>query len=169
MKRVAILIEKFFDEKELIYPYIRLLEEGYEVHLVGTEKNAVYPGKSTFTEKSTHAASEVKADDYDGVVIPGGYSPDHMRRNPHMIEFVKEMDRQGKPIAAICHGPWMMASCCNLKGKKLTGFFAIKDDIVNAGAGARRCRSSGGWEPDNLKNPKDLPAFMKAFIEKVGK
>ncbi|HQA61037.1 MAG: type 1 glutamine amidotransferase domain-containing protein [Tepidanaerobacteraceae bacterium] len=169
MKRVAILIEKFFDEKELIYPYIRLLEEGYEVHLVGTEKNAVYPGKSTFTEKSTHAASEVKADDYDGVVIPGGYSPDHMRRNPHMIEFVKEMDRQGKPIAAICHGPWMMASCCNLKGKKLTGFFAIKDDIVNAGAEYVDAEVVVDGNLITSRTPKDLPAFMKAFIEKVGK
>ena len=86
-----------------------------------------------------------------------------------MIEFGKEMDRQGKPIAAICHGPWMMASCCNLKGKKLTGFFAIKDDIVNAGAEYVDAEVVVDGNLITSRTPKDLPAFMKAFIEKVGK
>jgi len=169
MKRIAILIEKFFDEKELIYPYFRLLEEGYEVHLVGSEKDVAYPGKSTFTEKSTHSSKEVKAEDYDGVVIPGGYSPDHMRRNEHTIKFVKEMNRLGKPIAAICHGPWMLASCCDLKGKKVTGFSSIKDDLINAGAEYVDAEVVVDGNLITSRTPKDLPAFMKAFIEKVGK
>jgi len=169
MKRVAVLIENLFDEKELIYPYFRLLEEGYEVHLVGSEKDQAYHSKSNYSEKSTHSSKEVKAEDYDGVVIPGGFSPDFMRRNEHTINFVKEMDRLGKPIAAICHGPWMLASCCDLKGKKVTSFFAIKDDLIHAGAEYVDAEVVVDGNLITSRTPKDLPAFMKAFIEKVGK
>lgn len=167
MKKVAILIDKFFDEKELIYPYFRLLEEGFEVHLVGPEKDTVYPSKSTFSEKSTHSSDEVKAEDYAAVVIPGGYSPDHMRRNEATLDFVREADRLGIPIAAICHGPWMMASCCDLKGKKLTGFFSIKDDLVNAGAEYVDAEVVVDGNLITSRTPKDLPAFLKAIIEKI--
>ena len=169
MKRVAVLIENLFDEKELIYPYFRLLEEGYEVHLVGSEKDQAYHSKSNYSEKSTHSSKEVKAEDYDGVVIPGGFSPDFMRRNEHTINFVKEMDRLGKPIAAICHGPWMLASCCDLKGKKVTSFFGIKDDLIHAGAEYVDAEVVVDGNLITSRTPKDLPAFMKAFIEKVGK
>lgn len=168
MKRVAILIDNFFDEKELIYPYFRLKEEGYEVHLVGPEKDAVYPSKSTFSEKSTHSSKEVKAEDYDAVVIPGGYSPDHMRRHEATVNFVKEADKLGKPIAGICHGPWMMASCCDLKGRKMTSFFSIKDDLVNAGAEYVDSEVVVDGNLITSRTPKDLPAFLKAIIEKIG-
>ena len=109
MKKVAVLIEEMFDEKELLYPYFRLLEEGYEVHLVGTEKDKVYKGKSGLTEKSTHSSKDIQAKDYSGVVIPGGFSPDYMRRTEATVNFVKEMDEQDKTVAAICHGRWMLA------------------------------------------------------------
>ena len=134
MKKIAILIEDLFNERELIYPYYRLLEEGYEVHLVGPKRDAVYTSKSGLTEKSTHASNEIRAEDYDGVVIPGGFSPDFMRRTKATVDFVREMDKLNKPVAAICHGGWMLASACNLKGKKVTSFFSIKDDMVHAGA-----------------------------------
>lgn len=168
IKKVAVLIENFFDEKELIYPYYRLKEAGYEVHLVGSEKDNVYTSKSGFTEKSTHSSKEVKAEDYDAVVIPGGYSPDHMRRNKDTLNFVRKMAELGKLIAAICHGPWMMASCCNLKGKRLTGFFSIKDDIVNAGAEYVDAEVVVDGNLITSRNPNDLPAFLKAIIEKIG-
>ena len=134
MKKIAILIEDLFNERELIYPYYRLLEEGYEVHLVGPKRDAVYTSKSGLTEKSTHASNEIRAEDYDGVVIPGGFSPDFMRRTKATVDFVRDMDKLNKPVAAICHGGWMLASACNLKGKKVTSFFSIKDDMVHAGA-----------------------------------
>lgn len=168
MKQVAILIENLFDEKELIYPYFRLKEEGYEVHLVGSEKDTVYTSKSTFSEKSTHSSKEVKAEDYDAVVIPGGFSPDYMRRNEATIKFVKEMDRLGKPIAAICHGPWLLASCCDLKGKKVTSFFAIKDDLIHAGAEYVDAEVVVDGNLITSRTPKDLPAFLKAIIEAIG-
>ena len=168
MKKIAILIEDLFDERELIYPYFRMLEEGYQVDLVGPEKDKVFSSKTGLTEKSTKASSEVNAEDYDAVIIPGGFSPDLMRRTEATKEFVRQMDKAGKPIAAICHGPWMMASCCDLKGKRVTSFFAIKDDLVNAGATYVDEEVVDGHLIPS-KTPKDLPAFCKAIIELLNK
>ena len=167
MKRIAILIEDLFNERELIYPYYRLLEEGYEVHLVGPKKDAVYTSKSGLTEKSTHASNEIRAEDYDGVVIPGGFSPDFMRRTKATVDFVREMDKLNKPVAAICHGGWMLASACNLKGKKVTSFFSIKDDMVHAGAEYVDEEVVVSGNIITSRNPNDLPVFLKAIIEKL--
>lgn len=168
MKRVAVLIENMFEERELIYPYIRLKEAGYEVHLVGSEKDKTYSSKGGFSQNSTHSSKEVKAEDYDAVVIPGGFSPDFMRRNQDTVNFVKEMNRLGKPIAAICHGPWMLASCCDLKGRKVTSFFSIKDDLVNAGAEYVDAEVVVDGNLITSRTPNDLPAFLKAIIEAIG-
>lgn len=167
MRKVAILIENLFDERELIYPYFRLLEEGFEVHLIGSKKDEVYASKNGVTEKSTHASDEVSANDYVGVVIPGGFSPDHMRRTKATVDFVREMDKAKKPIAAICHGPWMLASACDLKGKKVTSFFSIKDDLTNAGADYMDAEVVVDGHLITSRTPKDLPAFIKTFIEKI--
>lgn len=167
MKRVAILIENLFDERELIYPYIRLLEEGYEVDLVGTEKDKEYKSKVGLGEKSTHASADISANDYDAVVIPGGFSPDHMRRCKSTVDFVKEMNKQEKIIAAICHGPWMLASCCDLKGRKVTSFYSIKDDLTNAGAEYIDEEVVVDGNLITSRTPKDLPIFMKTIIENL--
>lgn len=167
MKRVAILIENLFDERELIYPYYRLLEEGYEVHLVGSEKDTIYSSKAGVTERSTHSSIEVSAKDYDAVIIPGGFSPDNMRRCKATVEFVKGMDKENKIIAAICHGPWMMASCCDLKGKKATSFYSIKDDLVNAGVEYIDEEVVVDGNLITSRTPKDLPVFLKTIIEKL--
>ncbi|HPB80184.1 MAG TPA: type 1 glutamine amidotransferase domain-containing protein [Sedimentibacter sp.] len=167
MKKIAILIEDLFNERELIYPYYRLLEEGYEVHLVGPKKDAVYTSKSGLTEKSTHASNEIRAEDYDGVVIPGGFSPDFMRRTRATVDFVREMDKLNKPVAAICHGGWMLASACNLKGKKVTSFFSIKDDMVHAGAEYVDEEVVVSGNIITSRNPNDLPVFLKTIIEKL--
>ena len=167
MKKIAILIENLFDERELIYPYYRLLEEGFEVHLVGSQKDTIYTSKSGVTEKSSHASDEVSAKDYDGVVIPGGFSPDHMRRTKATVDFVREMDQANKPIAAICHGGWMLASACDLKGKKVTSFFSIKDDLINAGAEYLDEEVVVDGNIITSRTPKDLPIFLKTIIENL--
>lgn len=166
MKKVAILIENLFDEKELIYPYFRLKED-FEVHLVGSQKDTTYTGKSGLVMKSTHGSADVNADDYAGILIPGGFSPDNMRRTESTKDLVKEFCTQNKPIAAICHGPWMMASCCDLKGKDMTSFFSIKDDLINAGANwvDREVVVSGNLITS--RNPNDLPVFVKTFVDAV--
>ena len=167
MKKIAILIENLFDERELIYPYYRLLEEGFEVHLVGSKKETIYTSKSGVTEKSSHASDEVNAKDYDGVVIPGGFSPDHMRRTKATVDFVRDMDKANKPIAAICHGGWMLASACDLKDKKVTSFFSIKDDLINAGAEYLDEEVVVDGNIITSRTPKDLPIFMRTIIEKL--
>jgi protease I len=167
MKRIAILIEDLFNERELIYPYYRLLEAGYEVHLVGPKKDAVYTSKSGLTEKSTHASNEISAEDYDAVVIPGGFSPDFMRRTRATVDFVREMDKLNKPVAAICHGGWMLASACNLTGKKVTSFFSIKDDMVHAGAEYVDEEVVVSGNIITSRNPNDLPVFLKTIVEKL--
>ncbi|HLR21085.1 MAG TPA: type 1 glutamine amidotransferase domain-containing protein [Tissierellaceae bacterium] len=167
MKKIAILLENLFDERELIYPYFRLLEEGYEVDLIGTEKDTVYTSKSGVTEKSTYSSEEISAKDYDGVVIPGGFSPDYMRRCKATVDFVKDMNKEGKLIAAICHGPWILASACDIKGKRLTSFPSLRDDLINAGAEHvdEEVVVDGGIITS--RNPNDLPAFLKAIIENL--
>ena len=111
----------------------------------------------------------MKAADFDAIIIPGGYSPDHMRRAQAMVDLVTEAARQGKVLAAICHGPWMLCSAKCLKGRKVTGFFAIRDDVENAG---------GIWEDaacvrdGNLvtsRTPDDLPAFMQGIFAALGR
>ena len=168
MKKVAVLIENAFDEKELIYPYYRLLEAGYEVDLVGTDKDTVYTSKSGLQEKSTHASRDVKSEDYDALVIPGGFSPDYMRRSESTRKLVSEMDYANKPIAAICHGGWMLASAADIKGKTLTSYPSIKDDLINAGAKW----VDKGVVVDGIiitsRTPADLPAFLMALVEKLG-
>ncbi len=164
MKKIAVLLENLFDEKELIYPYYRLLEEGYEVDLIGTKKKADYVSKSGLTQTSTHSSDEISSKDYDAVFIPGGFSPDYMRRCKATIDFVKDMDKESKLIAAVCHGPWMIASCCNIKDKEITSFPSIKDDLVNAGGIYVDKEVVQDGHIITSRNPKDLPALLKAII-----
>ncbi len=162
-KRIAVFVANLFEDLEFWYPYIRMREEGAEVISIGPKKDT-YTGKHGLTAKADKAIHEVQASDYDALIIPGGYSPDHMRRSPKMVEFVKEMDQAGKVIAAICHGGWMLASADVIRDKKVTSFFAIKDDLVNAGA---------HWDDKEVINdaniitsrmPDDLPVFCKTII-----
>jgi len=164
MKKIAILTAKLFEDNELFYPYYRLLEAGYHVDLVGKEKDQFYESKHGAKAKSHMSIDDVQANDYDLLVIPGGYSPDHMRRSQKMVDFVNEMDRLEKPIAAICHGPWMMASSCDIKGKKITGFYSIKDDIVHAGGNFVDEEVVVDGHLITSRTPNDLPAFLKAIL-----
>jgi protease I len=164
MKKIALLVENHYEDLELHYPYLRLNEARFQVDLVGTEKGVTYTSKYGYPVVSDIASKQINAMDYNAVVIPGGYSPDMMRRSKATIDFVREMDTQGKVIAAICHGPWIMASACNLKGKTVTSFFSIKDDLVNAGA---MWMDKEVVVSDNLitsRTPQDLIAFTTAII-----
>jgi protease I len=132
-KRVAVLAEEIYQEMELWVPYYRLKEEGAEVKIVAPETKTD-KSKLGYPVNADVAAADVSAKDFDGVVIPGGYAPDMMRRYPAMLSLVRDCFNQGKPVAAICHAGWVPASAGILKGKTATCFFAIKDDLINAGA-----------------------------------
>jgi protease I len=163
--KIAILIEDMFNVFEFWYPYYRLKEEGAEVMVVGSGRTDVFTGKPGTECKADVPATEVTAEDFDGVVIPGGYAPDMMRRYPAMVNLVKEMNQKNKLVAAICHAGWMLASADILGNRKVTSFFAIKDDLVHAGA---NWVDQGVVVDGNLitsRTPDDLPVFMKAIIE----
>jgi protease I len=166
MRKIAILLENLFDEHELIYPYHRLKED-FEVHLVGTEKDTIYTSKSGLSVKSSHESAEVKATDYAALYIPGGFSPDYMRRSEATRRLVRDFDHQKKPIAAICHGAWMLASCCDLEGREVTSFFSIKDDLIHAGAVWLDQEVAVSDHLITSRNPGDLPILMKVFLEKI--
>ncbi len=165
MKKIALLIEDLYDDKELIYPYYRMQEEGYQVDLIGTEKGATYKSKFGLPMKSDEASKDVNANDYEAIIIPGGFSPDYMRRCPATIEFVKSFDQQKKPIVSICHGPWMMISACDLKGKHITGYHSIRVDLENAGAIYLDQEVVIDGHLITSRTPKDLPALTKALIK----
>ena len=138
-----------------------------EVTLVGPEGGQTYPSKLGYPVKSDKAAKDVRADDFDLLVIPGGYAPDHMRRCEPMIRLVSTMAEQGKPVAAICHGPWMLCSTQALKGRKATCFFAIKDDVINAGGKYVDAEVVKDGNIITSRKPDDLPAFMRTVLEAV--
>lgn len=166
MKKIAVLVEDLYQVLEVWYPYFRLREEGIQTVLVGTGKKE-YKSKDGYLAVEEISIEKVKAEDFDAVVIPGGYAPDILRRYPQVNNFVRDMYVKGKVVAAICHAGWVLVSAGILKGKKVTGFFAIKDDLINAGA---EFSDKEVVVDDNLitsRNPYDLPAFCRELIKKL--
>jgi len=163
-KKIAILIEDMFNVFEFWYPYYRLKEAGAEVVVVGSGRTDVFTGKPATECRADVSAADVSADDFDGLVIPGGYAPDMMRRHASMVDLVSNMHRKNKLVAAICHAGWMLASADILQGKNVTSFFAIKDDLVHAGANWVDQEVVVDGNLVTSRTPDDLPAFMKAII-----
>jgi len=165
MAKIAILVEKGYEDLELQYPRLRLKEAGHDVEVIGPENiTAAFVGKHGYPQKADKSASKVKANDYDLIVIPGGSSPDHMRRDGGMVKFVRAAAAKKIPLAAICHGPWMLCSTDTLKGKRCTSYMSIVHDVLNAG---------GKWVDEacvvdrniiTARTPDDLPAFMQAIL-----
>jgi protease I len=164
-KRIAILVDNFYQEMEVWYPYYRLQEAGAEVVTVGAKANETYNSKCGYPVKSDRSYDEVSASQFDGVVVPGGYAPDHIRRHAKANQFVRDMDRKGKLVAAICHGAWVLCSAGMLKGRKATCFFAIKDDVVNAGAAWEDAEAVVDGNLVTSRKPEDLPAFCREAIK----
>ena len=167
MAKIAILVEKMYEDAELQYPRLRLGEAGHQVDVVGPKANEIYVGKYGYPQRSAKAATSVRAEDYSLIVIPGGSSPDHMRRDGGMVKLVRDAAAKKVPMAAICHGPWMLCSTDVLKGRRCTSFMSIVHDVVNAG---------GKWVDEECvvdgpiitsRTPDDLPAFTKAILQLV--
>ena len=165
-KSVAVLVEKFYEDLELWYPVLRLREAGCVVSIVGPKAGETYASKHGYPAKADVSAADVKASDFDAIIIPGGYSPDHMRRHKSMVNLVIKAAKLGKVLAAICHGPWMLCSAGGaLKGRKVTGYMSIRDDVENAGGiwQDAACVRDGNFVTS--RTPDDLPAFMKGIFE----
>jgi protease I len=163
-KNIAILAEEIYEDLELWYPLLRMREAGAQVTVVGPERGQTYPSKHGYPVQADKAVQEVKADQFDAVIIPGGYAPDRMRRHPAMVALVREAARQNKVVAAICHAPWMLASAEVVRGKNVTCFFAIKDDLIHAGAHYQDAEVVVDGNIITSRQPGDLPAFCRAII-----
>ena len=166
-KKVILLVEETYNDREFWYPYYRLKEAGAQVTVVGPEGGMSYSGAAGIKATADAGIKEVRADDFDGLVIPGGYAPDHMRRHPAMVKLVKDMAEAGKIVAAICHAGWMLASAEVLNGRSVTGFFAIKDDLVHAGAKYLDQEVVVDGNLITSRTPDDLPAFLRAIIKGI--
>jgi protease I len=168
-KRIAILADNLYEDMELWVPYYRMKEEGADVKVVGSSGAQSYASKHGYPVRVDVQADGLTAAELDAVIVPGGYAPDLMRRHDAMVNLVREAVQQGKVVAAICHAGWMLASAGVLRGKKVTSFFSIKDDMVNAG---------GQWSDSEVvvdanlitsRKPDDLPAFCREIVRALSK
>ncbi len=164
-KKVILLAEEMYNEFEFWYPFYRLKEAGVEVVVVGSGSSMVYRSKTGIPCTVDTNADGVASAEFDGIIVPGGYAPDLMRRYPAMVKLVKDLFDAGKVVAAICHAGWMLASAEILRGRKVTSFFAIKDDLIHAGADWVDQEVVVDGKLITSRKPDDLPAFMRAVIE----
>lgn len=162
--KIAVLIEDLFEDSELIYPYYRLLEAGFETVLLGP-KVKQYHSKHNLVMKSQLSIDDVTADDFNGVVVPGGYAPDRLRINRKIVNLVKDLYNRGKLVAAICHGPWMLASADIIRNKKLTSALPVKDDMVHAGGLWQDAAVVVDGNIITSRWPPDLPDFMREVVK----
>jgi len=133
-KRAVIITAQGFQDEEVLYPFYRLKEAGFTVELA-VKDGAQVKGKYGIPSRTTMDTKDLKVENFDLVVLPGGHeAPDRVRQVPAVLDFVKGMYDAGKVISTICHGPWIMISAKIVKGHKITGYIAIKDDLINAGA-----------------------------------
>jgi protease I len=168
-RKIAILVDNLYQEMEVWYPYYRFEEAGARIVVIAEKAKTQYHSKTGYPIESHIAYTEANPNDFDGVVCPGGFAPDYIRRHPKALEFVRALDREGKLVAAICHGAWIPISAGIVRNRRATCFFSIKDDLINAGA---RYEDAEVVVDNNLvtsRRPGDLPAFMRASLEVVAK
>ena len=166
IKKIALLVGKDFEDMEVMYPYYRLIEAGFKVDVIGEDPAGTkYLGKNGYPIVSTLEITKAKSKDYSGVVAPGGWAPDKLRRNPKILKLVADIDRQGGVIASICHGPWILISAGVVKGKKTTATPALKDELVNAGAQWVDQEVVVDGRLVTSRKPDDLPAFMRELLK----
>ncbi|MCK5473552.1 MAG: type 1 glutamine amidotransferase [Planctomycetes bacterium] len=167
--KVAIVIDQMYQVLEVWYPYYRFREAGLGVDFVADKAKKEYSSKEGYPCVSNVSARDANVDDYDCMVVPGGFAPDFMRRSGDVVKFANDMVNAEKIIAAICHGGWLLCSTKIFKGKKATCFMAIKDDIKNAGAKYIDADCVVDGNLITSRKPDDLPAFCMAILRALGK
>jgi protease I len=166
-KKIAILVDESYQVLEVWYPYYRLREEGFDVVTVGNGTRDTFPSKEGYPCKVDKSIHDIKAADFDAVVIPGGWAPDFLRRHAKIVQFVKDLNAAGKVVASICHGGWMLVSADCVRGKKATCFMSVKDDIIAAGAKYVDAETVVDGNLITARKPDDLPAFVREIIKKL--
>jgi protease I len=164
--RVACLLGDDFEDSEVRAPYDRMRQEGFEVVIIGSKKGKEIRGKRGKEHIRADAGiDEVDPEDFDLLFIPGGQSPDHLRADRRFVEFVKRFDEGAKPIAAICHGPQLLMTARLVKGRTLTAWRTIQDDLELAGANVRDEPVVIDRNWITSRQPQDLPQFSTAIVE----
>lgn len=170
-KRVAILATNGFEESELRIPREALLNAGAFVDLISLEAGAIKGWKDGDwgdSEPVDRAVADADPTDYDALLLPGGVmNPDKLRTNPDAVAFVRAFFDQHKPVAAICHGPWLLAEADVLRGRKLTSYPSIRTDLINAGAEWVDAEVVVDNGLITSRSPKDLPAFNAKMLEEL--
>ena len=164
-RRVLCFVGDVYEDLELWYPKLRLEEAGYGTTLAGPEAGVVYSGKHGYPAKSDAAIDDMNAADFAGVLCPGGFMPDKLRRSEKVKSLIREFDAAGKLVAAVCHGGWMPISASVYDGVRVTGSPGIRDDLVNAGAVFEDAEVVVDRHFVSSRRPDDLPAFATAMIE----
>ena len=166
---VLIFIEDHYEDMELMYPKYRLEEAGYRVVIAGPKGNHTYLGKHGYPCVSDAAIADMEESGFAGVICPGGWAPDKLRRIQKLKELLAEFDRSTKLVAAICHGGWMPISAGIYGGVRVTGSPGIKDDLENAGAMFEDAAVVVDRHFVSSRKPDDLPAFMAACLKVLAK
>ena len=164
-KRIAVLAADLYQELEIWYPLLRFREDGAETLAVGAEAGKTYASKKGYPVVADLSIADVHARDFDAVVVPGGWAPDMFRQDERMLNFVREMDKAGKIVAAICHAGWVLCSADILRGRKVTCFKAIKDDMIHAGADYVDEEVVVDGNLITSRMPTDLPAFCRKIAQ----
>lgn len=163
-KHLLMFVGEVYEDLEVWYPKLRMIEAGAEVVLAGPEGGATYAGKNGYPCKSDAAIADVQAQSFDGVIVPGGYMPDQLRRDAKVLELVREFDAAGKLIAAVCHGGWIPISAGVYRDVRVTGSLGIKDDLVNAGAIWEDAPVVVDRHFVSSRRPADLPDFCRGIM-----
>lgn len=163
-QRVLMFVGDIYEDLELWYPKLRLMEAGAQVTVAGPKADTVYSGKHSYPCRSDASIDEVVADDFNGLVIPGGFMPDKLRREPKVLKLVRDFAGARKLVAAICHGGWIPISAGVYKGVRVTGSPGIRDDLVNAGAVWEDAPVVVDRHFVSSRRPDDLPDFCRACL-----
>lgn len=167
-RRFLIFVDEAYEDLELWYPKLRLIEAGAQVTVAGLKTGQRYLGKHGYPCVSDATIAELKSADFDGVVLAGGWSPDKLRRDAKVLSLVQEFAAAKKLVAAICHGGWIAASADVYRGVEITGSPGIKDDMVNAGAKWQDAAVVVDRHFVSSRKPDDLPDFMRGIFQALG-
>ncbi len=164
-RRILIFVGDIYEDLELWYPRLRLVEAGAEVVVAGPVSGEAYAGKNGYPCVADTAIGDMSAGDFDGLVVPGGFMPDKLRRDPAVLEIVREFAAAEKLVAAVCHGGWIPISAGVYDGVRVTGSPGIKDDLVNAGAIWEDAAVVVDRNFVSSRKPDDLPDFCRGILE----
>jgi protease I len=164
-KRVLIFVGNIYEDLELWYPKLRLIEAGAKIVVAGPKAGEKYEGKHGYPCVSDAAIAEMRSTDFDGLIVPGGFMPDVLRRDPKVLELTREFAGAGKLVAAICHGGWIPISAGIYRGVRVTGSLGIRDDLVNAGAIWEDAPVVVDRHFVSSRKPDDLPDFCRGILQ----